>query len=209
MDQDPNLQQRLKHVLWIGGSVCAGKTSIARLLGAKYCMPVYHFDQHERDHIARGHPSPSVLMTPDELWLRPTPEQLAERTIASWTSRFPFVVEDLLSLPADGPIVAEGAGFFPEVISPILSNPHQAIWLVASRSFLPAMRFARGMGLPGLTSDPKRVMENIIARDLLMAEHIRRSAAESGLPVVEVDGTRTLEEVAQIVEDHFTCVLQR
>ena len=203
MDQDPNLREQLEHVLWIGGSVCAGKTSIARLLGARYSVPVYHFDQYERDHIARGHQSASVLMTPDELWLRPTPEQLAERTIASWTRRFPFVVEDLLSLPADGPIVAEGAGFFPEVISPILSNPHQAIWLVASPSFLPAMRFARGMGLPGLTSDPKRVTENIVARDLLMAYHIRRSAAERGLPVVEVDGRRSLEEVAQIVEDCF------
>ena len=32
---DESLTWALSHVLWLGGSVCAGKSSIARTLGAK------------------------------------------------------------------------------------------------------------------------------------------------------------------------------
>ena len=110
----------------------------------------------EQEHIARGAHSLSISMTMDDLWLERSPDIMAVQTIASWTGRFRFVLEDLLSLPGHPPIVAEGAGLFPEIVQPLLSRPRQAIWLVASPTFLTTTRHKRGMTLPGLTSNPEQ-----------------------------------------------------
>jgi hypothetical protein len=59
------------------------------------------------------------------------------------------------------------------------------------------------MALPGLTSNPARAAQNLIARDLLMADHVRRRAAELGLTAIEVDGTKSIDEVTTMVESHF------
>ena len=36
-----------------------------------------------------------------------------------------------------------------------------------------------------------------------MADHVRRRAAELGLTVIEVDGTKSIDEVTTMVESHF------
>ena len=97
-------------------------------------------DQHtvatmvERDHLARADPArhPELfrlgrtLAELDELawverhWIRSTPEEVARWTIACWTERCELVVEDLLAIPGDAPIVAEGAAFFRPVVAPLL-----------------------------------------------------------------------------------------
>ncbi len=45
--------------------------------------------------------------------------------------------------------------------------------------------------------------QHLIARDLLMGEHVREQAHGLGLTVYEVDGTQSLDEVAALVETHF------
>jgi replication-associated recombination protein RarA len=44
----------MPNVLWLGGSPCAGKTTIARMLAEKYGLRLYHFDRHEPDHIEQS-----------------------------------------------------------------------------------------------------------------------------------------------------------
>lgn len=41
----PRLKSALSHVLWIGGSIGAGKTSVARLLADRYALQVYQYDR--------------------------------------------------------------------------------------------------------------------------------------------------------------------
>jgi hypothetical protein len=53
------IDERLSHVLWIGGSTDSGKTSIARVLSEKHRLPVYHYDQADlRHHIRLAQTSP-------------------------------------------------------------------------------------------------------------------------------------------------------
>lgn len=59
------------------------------------------------------------------------------------------------------------------------------------------------------TRDPALATENIIARDLLVTEHVRQEAAKRGLRLLEIDGTQTVEEVITIVEQHFEPFLHR
>ena len=211
-------QRAFAHVLWIGGPPDAGKTSVATLLARKNHLPVYHFDRHELDHIARAdpkrHPALHALGSSlkelderawcDEHWVRRPVEEMARSAIASWSERVDLAVEDLLAMPADRPIIAEGPGFFPEVILPLLSSPRQASWLVPTTAFKRASHRRRGKtAFRSETSDPDRACRNHVERDLLITEHYRRAARELGLPLIEVDGSRSAEEVAALVEACF------
>lgn len=214
----------LSHVLWIGGPPDAGKSTVADLLGGQHRLPAYHFDRREMDHIARAdperHPALHALGAKlreiderawlEEAWVLTTPEEMARRAIASWSERVGLAVEDLRALPAERPIVAEGPGFFPEILLPLLSSPRQAVLLVPTEAFKRASHARRGKSERGYrTSDPERYRRNHIERDLLMAEHYRRTARGSGLLLIEVDGSRSAEEVAAVVGAHFAPLLPR
>lgn len=54
------------------------------------------------------------------------------------------------------------------------------------------------------TCDPVRAQENIIARDLLVAQHVKREAIDRKLMWLEVDGSQSISEMTKIVEAHFS-----
>jgi hypothetical protein len=212
-DTPQNLQDALAHVLWIGGSTDAGKTSVARALAKRYGLQEYHHDLYDREeypgHWARTDPMrhPHMHAFPirdrDWMWVDTTPEELVERYFRTTPERFQFTLEDCLELPAAPPIVAEGYSFSPELVQPLITSRHQAIWLVSREEFKRATYERRGKGVFADTRDPARARRNHIGRDLLLADHIRRSAEERGLAVLEIDGTRPLEDIISLVEAHF------
>lgn len=143
-------------------------------------------------------------MTTEQRWLGAPPEEMAAQTIASWAERVAFALDDLLAMPAEPVIVAEGPGFFPEVVLPLISDSHKAVWLVPEEQFKRASALARGKpGSRDETSDPERATEQLIQRDLLMGEHIRGQAEALGLTVYVVDASRDLEQMLAAVEAHF------
>ncbi len=198
----------LAPVVWIGGPPCAGKTSVARQLADRYGLHAYHFDCHEADHITRSSPAQQpalhafLKMTMDERWVLRSPREMAHTAIRSWTQRFPLVLEDLRALPTEPPIVAEGAGLFPEIVAPLVASPHQAVWLVPTAAFCATMRRRRGSAMPAETSDPERAWRNLIDRDILLARYVRHRAVERGLAVIEIDGSRSIDEVTAAVARH-------
>jgi hypothetical protein len=65
------------------------------------------------------------------------------------------------------------------------------------------VRTARPTAIREQTSDPEQAIENVIARDILFARHIRNEAARLNLKMLEVDWTLTLDETVKRVEQHF------
>ncbi len=173
-----DIRKALLHVLWIGGPPDCGKTTVADLLAEQYGLQVYHMDRHELDHIRRADPTlhpatyalrphlddPEDRALLDETWVLHSPEEMAVSAMASWTDRMPLIVEDLLALPADRAIVAEGPGFFPEVVLPLLADVRQAIWMVPTEAFKRASyaRRRKGEWRRALVSDPERSTRNHI-----------------------------------------------
>lgn len=203
----------LAHMLWIGGATDSGKTSVARALAATYGLQQYHYDLYDRvifpGHWARTDPVHSPHMHAsrvedrDWMWVDTTPEELVERWLQTTPERFRLTLEDLQTMPVEPPIVAEGYGFSPELVLPLLTSPRQAIWLVSPEEFKRAAYERRGKGAFTDTRDPARARHNHITRDLLLAEYIRGQAEELGLTVVEIDGRQTLGEIVALVEAHF------
>ena len=105
--------------------------------------------------------------------------------------------------PATSTIIAEGPGFFPAVIAPLLPDLARAIWLVPTEAFKRASVERRNKlrGVP--VSDHARAVENLTQRDLLLGEAIVASARALGLTFIEINGAETIAEVAVRIEMLF------
>ena len=211
------LAQKLSHVLWIGGSPCAGKSTISHTIAQIYVFLDYHLDAWSSNHFARRVASGDTVarafleMSMDQRWVERSVEVLVQEAITSWSSNFHLVIEDLLALPTENFIIAEG-NFFPESVAPYLSSPHQATWLVSTTTFCEQGRRqrwaeqARRMRRDGIYeegSDPEKRKQNVISRDYQLADYVKKQVETLNLPVVEVDGSRSREEMTELVESHF------
>jgi hypothetical protein len=209
--------QDLAHVVWIAGSPCSGKSTISHTLARIHVVVDYHVDAWARNHFARriaaGDQEASVFIgkTLEQRWLLPSAQDLANETIRSWTADLALVLEDVLALPRENLILAEG-NFFPVSVAPYLSSRHQAIWLVPTPTFLAKARREKHdtlairqkrYGLYGDASDADRRLEKLIARDTLLAQYVKQQAQAFDLPLVEVDGSRSRDELAEVVERYL------
>ena len=199
----------LAHVLWIGGATDAGKTTAAQILATRHSLQLYNYDRHDlrhHEHLAQTSPHYRDFLeaSMDERWIRPTPEDLLQRALQSFRARFPLVTEDLIALSGKQTVVAEGFGLTPELLSPVLSNQRQAIWLVPTQEFkLASMTRRQKPSFKNETSDPERATTNLYRRDVLLAERIKVQAQSRDLRVYKVDGSLSAEAIATLIEHHF------
>lgn len=202
----------LSHVLWLGGPPDAGKTAVASVLAEWHGLQLYHLDDQEAAHHARADKAhkPTLWaskpenLSPEQRWLTWLPDETAYNTIDAWTEAFEYACEDLLDMPKSPPIIAEGAGLFPDLVMLVTDDPQQAAWLIPSETFKTGS--ARGKGKPAgreQTTDPQQATENLIARDFFLTGHIRDRAEALGLTIIEVDGSRTVEDIAMQLEEQW------
>jgi len=101
-------------------------------------------------------------------------------------------------------VLAEGFGFTPELLSPVLSNKRQAIWLVPTEEFKrESMKRRNKPSFRDQVSNPERATRNVFRRDMLLAERVKAQAQSRGLTIYEVDGSRSAQEIATLIEHHL------
>lgn len=208
------LRQALSHVLWLGGAADAGKTTLAQALAGRRGLQVYHYDRRDLAHhelLASAHTEYRAFLAAslDERWVAPQPEVLFQRLLQTSRDRFPLVVEDLLAMPRERGIVAEGFGLLPELLEPLLPLPSQTLWLAPGEAFKQASMRRRGKpSFEALVNDPERARSNVLARDRLWAAYIREQVRFFGFTLFEVDGARDPEAMLELIERHFAPYLR-
>lgn len=198
------------NVLWLGGSACSGKTTIASRLAARYRIELYSCDQHFEAHRERAdprlHPAFCRLAARPsaELWRAPV-ESRVEELLAFYRDEFGMILEDL-ALRCGAPVLVEGVGLLPELVMPHCRGRGEALWLVSTATFRRRTYPARGgwVGeLLGASESPDVAFESWMARDDGLATSIVAAAGRVGARVVGVDGRSTRRRTAQRVARHF------
>ncbi len=178
------------------------------MLAVKHGPQVYHCDDFFAAHGERAVPERQptfhriLRMTWDEIWMRPV-EQLVDDVLRVYREEFEMIVDDLPSLPATPPILAEGNALLPELVGDLLIERRKAIWMVPTEAFQRAYYPRRGPWVQDIVrqcSDPDRALQNWMDRDVAFAAIVARQALQRGLEVIYVDGSRSLAEHAAVVE---------
>ncbi len=194
---------------WLGGSACAGKTSVARILAAEHGLTLYscddHFEEHRRRADPARHPNFHRLMDApmEELWARPVSVQAAE-LFRFYQDELDMVLEDLQRL--EGPVLVEGVGLLPERIAEVCPDPRRALWLISTPEFRRQAYLKRGPMVRRLLSqcrEPEKAFIRWMERDDRVAGRLATGVRRSGLSVLKVNGRQTVEEVARQVAERF------
>jgi hypothetical protein len=203
----PALRERLRHVYWVGGGSGAGKSVIASRLAAGYGLRRYLTDDVMADHARRATAADApflaefAAMDMDDRWVNRPPETMLETFHWFRGEGFGLIVEDLLSLPAHPPVLAEGFRLLPHLVAPLLTSPAQAVWLLPTPGFRRAAFAGRGSlwAIAGRTSDPDRALRNLLDRDRLFTDRLRAETSRLRLPAIEVDKAVSEDALAKQV----------
>jgi len=205
MDQkvQPWAQRR---ILWIGGSPCAGKSTLATRLADNHGCALYRCDEALDAHQRRMTPSAQPMMhrltntSWNDLWMRPIEAQIREE-LDFYREESPLILDDLLAFPADTPLIVEGTALLPELVAPLLTASQGAVWLVPSAAFQ-REHYARRPWIHDILrqcADPTRAFENWMRHDIGFADAVGCQARERQLRVIRVDGALGIEALAMIV----------
>lgn len=205
----------LNDVFWVGGSTCAGKTSVARRLAERYELTLYHRDEREpkRAEDVDGDRFPNfarwAAMSLDERWAVSSAGDLVADTLALGPEMLEMTLDDVRT--ERRPLLVEGFQIFPDLLAVHLPSPHHAVFLVATPAFRRSTHLARphASATPSRTSDPERAQRNRVERDDRVGEHILSGASRHGLKAIKIDGSRRVDDIASEVEEWLEPALQR
>ncbi|MBZ0293037.1 MAG: hypothetical protein K8L99_10785 [Anaerolineae bacterium] len=195
-------------IFYLGGSPCAGKSTVAKILAERYGLRLLHLDDRLYEHIAAAVPQTQPALASiaaadcEQLWMIP-PKLQARRTIHAFIEEFPFHLRDIAGL--DGPLLLEGAALLPCLVAPQLVDRTHALYMVPTEPFQ-QMHYAQRPWIHEIVrpcSDPAVAFQNWMRRDAIFARWIRRDALEYGLKTVIVDGGMDIAAHAEIAANYF------
>ncbi|MFG1648279.1 hypothetical protein ACGFIE_00005 [Micromonospora sp. NPDC049275] len=205
-----------RRTLWIGGGQWAGKSTVAVNLALRHGLTAYLYDRHDArghddrriaDRVRRGEPPAGP--DPETTWVRTDPARMAADTLAAFSRRFDWVLDDLSALVPGRRVVAEGWGLRPELVAPVVESLRQLVVLVPTAEFRAHQidRLPRARAVATGVSDPERALRNRWARDELVAADAVVQAERLGVRVIRVDGSLHGDQLTDLVAEHFAAYL--
>lgn len=177
-----------KRILFIGGSPCSGKSTVAERIseefGAYYFKVDDYLDEFMKISAERGRPvcKKALTMTSDEI--------------------SELVFEHLKKIDADF-IVTEGAAYTPDVMKKygygeyitIVPTPDFQIQHYKEREWVPFILKD--------CSDKQQAFDNWMERDILFAERVKEECEKNSVPCIVNDGLTGPDEMFELVKALF------
>ncbi len=192
--------ESLRSHVWIGGSPCSGKSTVAQRLAVARGRPLFTCDDHWGDHVARSTRKQAPVLTklgglPIGVRLRQLLDVQVADVFEAYREEFPMILEDLAE---DGsPSVVEGAALLPELVAEIVVPVNRAVWMVPTEEFQRAQYGRRGWAhdLLAGAADSDALFEAWMLRDAAFGRLVASQARDLGYRVITVDGGAPAESV--------------
>jgi hypothetical protein len=201
----------LENLYWIGGSPCAGKSSVADGIVEAHGLSTYSCDDAFERHRTQITPDRFPVFhrllcaTVEEVWIQRSVEQQVDEELQLYREEFPLILDDFRAIPADRPVIAEGAALLPDLLEQLKIPRNRAIWIVPTEEFQREHYSRREWrhDVVRETSDPSKAWENWMARDARFAQAVCEEAQLLGYCVLTTDGSRSIKDTMCVVEEHF------
>ncbi|MFE7564406.1 hypothetical protein [Kitasatospora sp. NPDC057500] len=214
----PPLTDRLAHVRWIAGGTAAGKSTLTRLLAERHDATVLDGDRAEHRWLARcdsaRHPRLAALrdQPPGALWHDRTAEQVFRAMPSLHGEMTGFLVDELLALPADRPVLVDYFGILPRDLAPLLRHPSQAVFLLPTPAFRRSAlttRYADPAHARATwgTEDADTALAERLARDTLWDQEVRHQSPLHGATTLTIDGSTSAATLADRLAARFALPL--
>ena len=197
-------------IYYIGGSPCAGKSSVAEILSKKYDL--YYFktddflDRYMQTGARKGYPvcRKVTSMNAEQIWMREPFIQCREE-FDIYREIFEFVETDLKQIDWKGGIITEGAAYLPELMKQSGIPDSRYISITPAKEFQITHYRERDfvpLVLEGC-SDKEKAFRNWMDRDVLFAQEVQRQCQKENYISVINDGTMEMDELVNLVAVHF------
>jgi 2-phosphoglycerate kinase len=203
-------EDRLNNVFWLGGSPCAGKSSISEILTRRFDLDVYHVDEAFETHQQDLNPAQQPTLTKwiasscNERWMQPV-DRLVEDAIACYREHFDLIIDDIAARPSGKSLLVEGTALLPREVARILSKRRDSIWIIPTYTFQREHYSKREWArtIVEQCDNPEVAFHHWMERDIRFAEWITAEVSVLNLELLKVDGSRTISENAEEVARHF------
>ena len=204
----------MQQVYWMGGSPCAGKTTIAHILAQEYGWQTYHIDRHVETYLkdATDQAQPTLCAYRRgglRAFLSDPPQKQLEAVQAISHEQFSFILAAVRKMDDSAPILIEGANMLvQDVLSAAVDLAH-IIWLVPTEEFLLRAYPRRGTWVQDVLRQnfPEEqrleIFDHWMLRDSMMAEWTANEARKHDVAVITVDGSQSIRENAALVAHYF------
>ena len=109
--QDNVLKEYLKNVYFVTGTPCGGKTTVSRILGKEYGIPVHdideRFEEHRRMSDAEHQPAMNRRFRDADEFFGRSAGEYKDWLIKNTREQLDYVLLDLVRLSQDGPVICD------------------------------------------------------------------------------------------------------
>lgn len=195
---------------YIGGSPCAGKSTIAEILSQRYNL--YYFkvddflDDYTKSGALKGYPicKKTVEMNAEQTWMRAPSLQCGEE-FEFYEEIFEYVLADLKQINCKNGIITEGTAYVPKLIKQLGIPSCRYISIIPSKEFQ-VFHFRKREFVPYVLEGCKNMEKafgNWMDRDILFAQEVQKQCRENQFFYIINDGSIRIEELVSRVAAHF------
>lgn len=182
------------------------------MLSKFYRLPVYHCDEHYKEHIARSkyYLCPTIdklaCLSEEDYWMRPIREQYAE-VIEFYKEEFLIMIDILCENYQDEiPLIIEGSIIMPEMIEKFNFPKGNSIWMIPTEKFQIRQHMFRGEWVYNILSqcnNPSKALDNWMKRDILYAKYIKNQCKKFDFPCFVNDGNLSKDGLFLKIKNYF------
>lgn len=200
----------MMNVYFIGGSPCAGKSTVAEILSKQYGLYYFKVDERLDEYTCRGARmnyeicKKQVEMSADQIWMRDSVLQCKEEFLF-YEEVNDFLMEDLFRSCEGKSVITEGAAYIPHLAKKRHIAYDRYIAITPTKEFqIP--HFRQRDWIPYVLdgcSNLENAFDNWMERDVLFAEEVVKECNALGYQSIRNHGELSIEELAHKVSAHF------
>lgn len=195
---------------YIGGSPCAGKSTIAEILSRKYGLYYFKVDDFLDDYTKlgalKGYPicKKTVEMNAEQIWMR-EPLLQCEEEFEFYEEILEYVLADLKQINCKNGIITEGVAYVPQLIKQLGIPDNRYVSVTPTKEFQ-IFHFRKREFVPYILEgckDREKAFCNWMDRDILFAQEVQKQCRENKYFSIINDGSIGIDELVNRIAAHF------